>query len=72
MPKIDNVDINCPTCLDAGRGAQRMQLRTNGVSGEEFLGCRLWPKCNRTQQVPAWLEMKRAGYAELPGFEGAS
>lgn len=52
------------TCKDG----HPMVLRTNGVTGQDFLGCSRWPDCNRTRKVPEYLRLKLAGAAELPGM----
>lgn len=45
-----------------------MVERTNSQNGSEFLGCSMWPDCRRTRKVPEYLQLKRAGAAELPGM----
>ncbi len=60
--------IQCPKCLDAGRGQQIMVVRTNEKNGSEFLGCPQYPKCRHSQPLPIWFEMERMGAERLPGW----
>ena len=57
------VKLSCPAC-----GAPQVE-RVNTFNNSTFLGCSDWPRCTETQKVPAFLEVKRAGGVELPGFE---
>ena len=52
----------CPAC------GQRMVVRTNTVTGEDFLGCSAYPDCRHTQPLPIDQVMRRQGAPELPGF----
>ncbi len=45
-------------------------LRTNSQTGGQFLGCERFPDCRYTSEIPTYVKLKRAGAAELPGFEG--
>jgi ssDNA-binding Zn-finger/Zn-ribbon topoisomerase 1 len=57
-------DIVCPDCGDA-----KLIVRTNRLSGHQFLGCPRWPECEYTREIPeAWL-MRAAGQADM--FMGA-
>lgn len=58
----ENVTITC-TC-----GAP-MTERVNRLNASTFLGCTIFPDCTETQKVPAFIEVKRTGGIELPGFE---
>lgn len=53
---------SCPKC------GRPLVLRTNGATGEEFLGCSQWPQCTYTTPLTPDLVMRRAGATELPGF----
>jgi ssDNA-binding Zn-finger/Zn-ribbon topoisomerase 1 len=64
----DRIDINCPECLNSGFGPRPMVVRTNRSNGSEFLGCARWPECQRTEKLPEWVIMERAGQARLPGW----
>ena len=60
----DQITLKCQVC---GRD---MVERTNGTNGSRFMSCTGWPDfCSETAKVPAYIEQKRAGAAELPGFE---
>jgi ssDNA-binding Zn-finger/Zn-ribbon topoisomerase 1 len=43
--------------------------RVNKQNGGHFMGCSAWPECQHTEPVPAYLLLKRAGAAQLPGME---
>lgn len=45
-----------------------MVERLNRQNLSTFMGCTKFPDCNETQKVPAYIEVKRAGALELPGF----
>lgn len=64
----EHIDINCPECLESGFGPRLMVIRTNRVSGSEFLGCERYPECQHTQPLPEWILMERAGAERLPGW----
>lgn len=60
----DQITLKCPTC---GRD---MVERINRDNGSRFFGCTGYPDfCSETAKVPAYIEQRRAGAAELPGFE---
>lgn len=63
MSAPDVPALRCPDC-----GSELVE-RTNSVNGSTFLGCVGFPVCRHTQGVPAFVEMRRAGAAELPGLE---
>lgn len=46
-----------------------MVERVNSLNGSTFMGCTRYPECERTQKVPAYLEVLRAGGQMLPGME---
>lgn len=47
-----------------------MVERENRQTGRRFMGCTGYPEfCTATAKVPAYLELRRAGAAELPGME---
>lgn len=52
-------------------GAPMME-RVNRVNDSLFMGCTRFPECTETQKVPAFLEVKRSGGLELPGFESVA
>ncbi len=58
----DDIAVTC-TC-----GAPMIE-RLNRVNLSVFLGCTRFPDCTETQKVPAYVEVRRAGGLELPGFE---
>ena len=41
----------------------------NTINNSLFYGCTAFPDCRETRSVPAFVEVKRAGGLELPGFE---
>lgn len=49
-----------------------MTERTNGQNGSTFMGCTRYPDCKKTQGLPAYLALKRAGALELPGLDPGS
>ena len=57
------VAINCPAC------GQRLLVRTNKETQQDFLGCSEWPECEHTETLPHDIRMRRAGAPLLPGFE---
>jgi ssDNA-binding Zn-finger/Zn-ribbon topoisomerase 1 len=59
------VTLTCPKC------GRPMVERTNRANGSTFMGCTGYPDlCSETAKVPAYIEQKRAGGIELPGFGG--
>jgi ssDNA-binding Zn-finger/Zn-ribbon topoisomerase 1 len=62
------VEIYCPQCKDAGRGAVKLIVRTNRDNERQFLGCPNWPDCEHTEPIPEALLLEAAGAARLPGF----
>ena len=46
-----------------------MVVRKNRDTGEEFLGCQNWPKCDFTTPLPVDVQMRIKGYQTLPGME---
>lgn len=46
-----------------------MVERENSLNGSRFMGCTRYPECERTQKVPAYLEVIRSGGTPLPGLE---
>jgi ssDNA-binding Zn-finger/Zn-ribbon topoisomerase 1 len=58
----DEIDVACSAC-----GAPMVE-RENSQNGSRFLGCTRYPDCTQTMGVPAYVEVKRAGGIELPGF----
>lgn len=59
------VDIYCPECQQAGRGAVKLIVRTVHDSDRQFLGCPMWPDCNHTRGIPESMKMKAQGQPEL-------
>lgn len=57
--------IRCPlpSCGD------EMVKRRNKKTGGLFLGCKRWPFCTETMEIPEREKMLAAGAQELPGFE---
>ena len=53
----------CPDC------ARPLKVRTNGETGQKFLGCTEYPDCRYTEPLPEDLVMRIAGAATLPGIE---
>lgn len=61
----------CPDC------GGELFIRTNSKNGSEFVACARWaerdhddrPRCSWTGPVPQHVYMRRAGAAELPGFD---
>lgn len=43
-------------------------IRTNGKTGEDFLGCDEYPRCRHTEEIPIHLELEASGFKRLPGF----
>ena len=60
MPDIAKT---CPKCTP-----DRLVVRVNGDTGEDFLGCENWPECRYTEPLPLDMQLRRAGVAPLPGF----
>lgn len=58
----DSLTVTCPSCHAP------MVERENRQNGSRFMGCSNYPTCVETTKVPAYLEVKRAGGLELPGF----
>lgn len=60
----ERIELLCPTC------GRPMVERENRQNGSRFMSCTGWPDfCSETSKVPAYVEVKRAGGIELPGFE---
>lgn len=60
---MDEFTIPCPAC------GRPMVERVNSKNQSTFLGCTGWPDfCSHTSKMPAYVEVKRAGGIELPGF----
>lgn len=59
---MDSLTVTCPACHAP------MVERENRQNGSRFMGCTQYPTCMETAKVPAFLEVKRAGGIELPGF----
>lgn len=57
--------IGCPEC------GERLVERTNGTTGEAFLGCPTYPRCLHTQPLPEHVKLRRAGAVPfpVPGFD---
>jgi ssDNA-binding Zn-finger/Zn-ribbon topoisomerase 1 len=53
------------TCVCGAPMAERLNRQNNSA----FMGCTRFPDCTETQKTPAFIEVKRAGGLELPGFE---
>lgn len=58
----DNLIVTCPSC-----GAPMVE-RVNSLNRSTFLRCSRYPDCRETQPIPAYVEVKRAGGIEFPGF----
>jgi ssDNA-binding Zn-finger/Zn-ribbon topoisomerase 1 len=58
----DRLTVQCPACHAP------MVERENRQNGSRFLGCSNYPTCMETAKIPAFIEVKRAGGIELPGF----
>jgi restriction system protein len=63
MPESEALTKACPECGSA------LVERINRQNGSRFLGCRRWPECQHSEEVPAFWAMKRAGAQPLPGLE---
>lgn len=50
------------TCPECGRA---LVIRTNRLTGIEFLGCIFWPECKHTEPIPESLRMRLAGAPSL-------
>jgi ssDNA-binding Zn-finger/Zn-ribbon topoisomerase 1 len=59
------VDIYCPDCKDAGRGAVKLIIKTVHDSDRQFLGCPNWPDCSFTRGIPESMIMRASGQPEL-------
>ena len=62
------VDIYCPDCKEAGRGAVKLVVKTNKKFHQkvtQFLGCPNWPDCNYTRGIPESMVMRANGQPEL-------
>lgn len=59
---MSEIAVSCEGC------GSPMVERINSINGSRFLGCSDFPRCERTQKVPAYLEVLRSGGIELPGF----
>ena len=55
--------LQCPACW------RELVERIGEKNGSRFLACSARPGCDHTEAIPAWLEMVRAGAAQLPGLE---
>ncbi len=53
-------------CLECG---QLLVVRRNRESGDDFLGCSQYPRCDHTQPLPEDVRMRLQGAATLPGFK---
>ena len=58
-----DVAKSCPQCAP-----DRLVVKRNRATGEEFLGCPNYPACNHTEPLPLDMQLRRQGAAELPGF----
>lgn len=54
----------CPAC----RPTVRLVVRTNGETGEQFLGCAKYPECKYTEPLTEDIKMQLMGASRLPGF----
>jgi ssDNA-binding Zn-finger/Zn-ribbon topoisomerase 1 len=68
LQERSEVEIYCPACKRAGRGAVKLVVRTNRQNKTQFLGCPNWPDCEHTEPIPEALLLEAAGAARLPGF----
>ena len=50
------------------KGIAELVARSNGETGQDFLGCSAYPDCKHTQELPIDMQMRRQGAPELPGF----
>ena len=55
----------CPKCGPS----DRLVIRVNQSTRQQFLGCFNWPKCEYTEPLPVDLELRLLGAAEMLGFE---
>lgn len=60
---MPDVSKTCPRCAP-----DRMVVRRNGETGDEFLGCVNWPECKHTEPLPLDMQLRRQGAEPLPGF----
>ena len=65
---MKQVEVYCPWCKNEGRGAVKLVIRTNRQSGNQFLGCPNWRRCEYTQPIPESIRMEAIGASRLPGM----
>ena len=51
----------CPKCGPA----TPLVVRTNGKTGEYFLGCDNWPECKHTEELPESMRLTLLGAKKL-------
>ena len=51
----------CPECQEG-----EIVIRTNGATGEEFLGCNEYPDCDYTEEIVLW--ERRIGHVDAALF----
>lgn len=54
----------CPAC------GSSLVVRQNRATGQEFLGCESWPRCQHSEPLTAYQEPLRRGAPQLPGMDG--
>lgn len=60
------IHVTCTACGSPMVITTDAAIRTDGP---RYLVCSTWPECRETQPLPAYILMREAGAAELPGFE---
>jgi ssDNA-binding Zn-finger/Zn-ribbon topoisomerase 1 len=60
---MSRVTKGCPRCGGV------LVIRVNGLTGEDFLGCRRWPECKHTEPLAPDLALRIQGAATLPGLD---
>lgn len=63
-PEFENnkeVDLRCPECS----ADTKLLIKTNRNNGSQFIGCRNFPDCTYTREIPEHLKMELRGYKRL-------
>lgn len=65
----EEIQKNCPECLEQGLPDIPMRELQNTRTGGRFLGCTRFPDCKHTEPIPESVRMRRSGAPTLPGFD---
>lgn len=49
----------CPRCREP------LEIKRNRETGQEFLGCSMWPKCLHTEPLPEAIVLRRQGQPDM-------